>query len=211
MKRLAILGASGHGKVIADAALLSGWDDVVFYDDVWPGRRENGSWSIVGDTKTLIENIGEVDGVIVAIGDNNIRQQKSFQLKKALLPLVSVIHPKAIVSKHTKIGAGCFIAASAVVNVDVVIGDFSIINTAAIIEHDCFIGNACHISPAASLAGGVILGQRTWVGINATVRQLVKLGEDVLVGAASVVIKDVQPGTTVVGNPARILERKKKC
>lgn len=208
MKRLAILGASSHGKVIADAALLSDWDDVVFYDDAWPNLKTNGSWSVVGDTKTLLKNVGEIDGVIVAIGDNSIREKKSFQLKQASLPLVSVIHPNAIISKYAKIGTGCFFAASAVVNADATIGEFVIINTAAVIEHDCFIGDACHVSPSASLAGGVVLGERSWVGINATVRQLVKFGDDVLVGAGSVVIKDVQSGITVVGNPAKILERK---
>lgn len=207
MKRLAILGASGHGKVIADAALLSEWDDVVFYDDAWPSRKTNAAWPVVGDTKALLEGLSRVEGVIVAIGDNSIRQEKSFQLKQALLPLVSVIHPKAIISKHTKIGNGCFIAASAVVNADSTIGEFSIINTAAVIEHDCHIGTACHISPSASLAGGIVAGERTWIGINATLRQLVKLGDDVIVGAGSVVIEDVQSGTTVVGNPAIVLNR----
>lgn len=207
MKRLAILGASGHGKVIADAALLSEWDDVVFYDDAWPSRKANGYWPVVGDTKALLENVGEIDGVIVAIGDNSIRQKKSFQLQQAALPLASVIHPTAIISKYSRVGKGCFIAASTVVNADSIIGDHAIINTAAVIEHDCYIGAACHISPSASLAGGVVVGERSWVGINATVRQLVKLGDDVIVGAGSVVIKDVQSGTTVVGNPAKILSK----
>jgi sugar O-acyltransferase (sialic acid O-acetyltransferase NeuD family) len=207
VKRLAILGASGHGKVIADAALLAEWDDVIFYDDAWPSCKANGDWPVVGDTNALLDSIGRYDGVIVAIGNNLIRQKKCFELKQASSPLVSIIHPKAIISKHSKIGIGSFIAASAVLNIDSIIGEFVIINTAAVIEHDCYIGNACHISPSASLAGGVNLGERSWVGINATVRQLVKLGDDVIVGAGSVVVKDVQSGATVVGNPARILNK----
>ncbi|MDN5843803.1 MAG: hypothetical protein L0H54_10205, partial [Alcaligenaceae bacterium] len=50
MKRLAILGASGHGKVVAEAALAAGWDTVDFYDDAWPAKRRIGKWVISGDT-----------------------------------------------------------------------------------------------------------------------------------------------------------------
>lgn len=205
--KLAILGASGHGKIVADAASLSGWEEIFFYDDAWPSIRANGYWPVIGDSKNLLLDSGKFDGFFVAIGDNYIRQEKFFQLEHASLPIVSVVHPAAVISKQSKVGLGTFIAAGAIVNIDANIGDFSVINTAAVIEHDCYLGAACHISPSASLAGGVVVGARSWVGINATVRQLVKIGDDVIIGAGSVVVNDVQSGTTVVGNPARILSK----
>lgn len=205
MKRLAILGASGHGKVVADAALLSGWDEVMFYDDAWPELKTNASWPIVGNTLTLMESSERIDGIIVAVGNNRIRQEKSQALRAAGLPLATVIHPSAIVSQFSSIGEGCFVAASAVIHVDSTIGDYSIINTAAIVEHDCCVGEACHISPGSALAGAVRVGHSSWIGINSCVRQLVNIANNVVVGAGSTVIKNVPSGTTVVGNPAKPL------
>ncbi len=207
MKKLAILGASGHGKVIADAALLSGFDSVVFFDDAWPKLAENGCWSVVGDSAQLLSRCREFDGVIVAIGNNTVRTIKSIALLDAGATLTSVIHPSAVISPFVSIGSGCFIAAGAAVQVDAVIGRFCIVNTNAVVEHDCTLGEAVHISPGAMLAGAVTLGDRTWVGIGACARQLVSIGSDVVVGAGAVVIRSISDSCTVVGNPAKPLIR----
>lgn len=205
MRRLAIMGGSGHGKVIAEAALLSGWGDIIFYDDGWPRLTANSHWLIVGDTQSLLKSLSDVDAVIVAIGDNEIRQKKSMQFKQAGFALASIVHPTAVISKFSKIGDGCFVSAAAVVQADTHIEDFAIINTSALIEHDCVIGEASHIAPSAALAGGVIVGSCSWIGINACVREQVTIGNNVVVGAGSTVVKDVPSDVTVVGSPARTL------
>lgn len=205
MSRLGIFGASGHGKVIAEAALLSGWKEVFFFDDAWPKAANNSHWPIIGGFKELLSNWDDYDGAIVAIGDNKTRQEKSLELIEAGITLVTIVHPSATVSDFSQIGVGCFIAANSVLNVDTVINDLTIVNSSAVIEHDCKIGEACHISPAAALAGGVSIGNRTWVGINSSVRQEIKIGNDVIVGAGSVVVKDLPPSVRVVGNPVREL------
>jgi len=205
MKRLAIIGASGHGKVVADAALLSGWKDVVFFDDAWPEQKLNSHWPVIGDFQCLLNSMDSFDAVIVAIGNNAVRQKKSIELKNAGFLLASVIHPTAVVSPFSNIGYGCFIGANSIVHVDASIGDYVIINTSAVIEHDCKIGEASHISPSAALAGGVTVGIRSWIGIDACIRQVTKVGNDAVVGAGSTVVKDVSSGTTVIGSPARAL------
>lgn len=207
MKRLAILGASGHGKVIADAALLSGFDDVVFFDDAWPKLSENGRWLVVGDSDQLFARCGDFDGVIVAIGNNAIRANKNIALLDAGAALATVVHPSAVISPFAVIGSGSFIAAGAVVQVDAVVGRFCIVNTNAVVEHDCTLGEAVHISPGAMLAGAVTVGDRSWVGIGACARQLVGIGSDVIVGAGAVVIRSISDSCTVVGNPAHPLVR----
>lgn len=207
MKRLAILGASGHGKVIADAALLSGWQEVVFYDDSWPELTKNSHWPVVGDTNTLLTDRAQFDGVIVAIGNNETRLDKGTQFEEAGFRLVNVIHPSAIVSPFATIGDGCFVSARSVIHVDAVVGDHVIINTAAIVEHDCVIATGSHISPNVSLAGGVKVGYCSWVGINATVRQLVSIGDRAVVGAGGVVVNDVSHNIVVAGNPVRPLSK----
>ncbi len=207
MKRLAILGASGHGKVIADAALLSGFDEVVFFDDSWPKLAECSRWHIAGDSAQLISRCREFCGVIIAIGNNAIRASKCIALLDAGAILTTVVHPSAVISPFAVIGSGSFIAAAAVVQVDAVVGRFCIVNTNSVVEHDCTLGEAVHISPGVMLAGAVSIGDRSWIGIGACARQLVSIGSDVVVGAGAVVIHSISDSCKVVGNPARPLVR----
>ncbi|MHA6790063.1 acetyltransferase [Pseudomonas sp. FP2300] len=205
MKKLAILGASGHGKVVADTAECCGWSDIVFFDDAWPSRTTNGPWKVVGTGSELFERIGEFEGVVVAIGNNNIRQQKLIALTQRGAVLVTLIHPTAHVSRHASVAAGTVIFAGAVVNAGASVGLGGILNTGCSVDHDCVLAEAVHISPGARLAGGVEVGDRAWVGIGACVKQMVTLGADVLIGAGAAVVADVVGGCVVVGVPARVL------
>lgn len=203
MKRLALLGASGHGKVIADMALLSGWDEVVFFDDAWPQCERNGPWTVEGDSAALIARLLQFDGVVVSIGDCNIRWQKQQTLQAAGALLVSIVHPAAIISPRSTLGAGTVVMAGAIVNIDVAIGRASIINTGATVDHDCRLGDAVHICPGAHLSGNVQVGDGSWIGIGATVKQGMVIGKHVMVGAGAVVVASLADGLTVIGNPAR--------
>ena len=201
MKRLAILGASGHGKVIAECAELSGWDTVVFFDDA--PVTFNGHWPVVGDTTALLSQVKDFDGVFVGIGNNSIRSEKLNQLSKAGAKIPIITHPSAIVSKHSSIGAGSVIMAGAVINTDCKIGEGVIINTSATIDHDCLLGDFAHICPGANLAGGVTVGDYSWVGIGSAVRQMIKIGSNVMVGAGAVVVSEISDSTVVTGEMGR--------
>src|SRR5690606_19970638 len=136
MKNLAIVGAGGHGRVIADAAQTGGWSNVEFYDDAWPrlGAR-NGPWALRGDMALLLERLDEYDGVIVGIGDNRLRAMLQQRLREAGAPLACVIHPTAIVSRYASLGAGCAVFARAIVNAGAQIGDGVILNSGCTVEH----------------------------------------------------------------------------
>src|SRR5690606_30544090 len=95
MTKLAILGASGHGKVVADCAESCGWTQIVFFDDAWPDLSINGHWPVKGNSQVLLNTYSDFDGVVVAIGNNRIRCEKSLQLKEAGAILVTLIHPSA--------------------------------------------------------------------------------------------------------------------
>ncbi|MDI3323033.1 acetyltransferase [Pontibacterium granulatum] len=202
MKRLAILGASGHGKVVADAAQLLGWD-VFFFDDGKHAGEGVGSWKVLGSTDDLIKRLLEFDGVIVGIGKNEIRISKSRQISEAGGRLVSIIHPGSNVSPYADINVGTVVMAGAVVNAFTTIGTASIVNSGATIDHDCNVADGVHISPGANVAGGVNIGRGSWIGIGSSVKELVTIGSDVVVGAGAVVLSDVASSNTVYGVPAK--------
>jgi len=152
--------------------------------------------------------VGELfafDGVVVAIGNNRIRQSKQQTLAASGAPMVSVSHPSAVVSAHAMIGPGTVVFANAVVNACARVSEGCIVNTGAVVEHDCKLGDFAHVGPNAVLAGGVKVCSLVWVGACASVRQLIEVGEGAVLGMGAVATKDVPPGVTMVGNPARIL------
>lgn len=208
MIRLAILGASGHGKVVADTAECCGWQAVEFFDDAWPEFQCNGAWPVAGDTAQLLARLAQFDGVLVAIGNNRIRQAKLLELQAAGACPTILIHPSATVSRHARLGAGSVVFAGAVVNADAQIGQGAILNTGCSVDHDCLLGDAVHVSPGARLAGGVQVGDLSWIGIGASVRQLVRIGSRVMVGVGAAVVADVADDLTVAGVPARALPAK---
>lgn len=203
MKRLALLGASGHGKVVADMSLLTGWGSVTFFDDAWPLRGRNGPWLVEGDTSALIARMSEFDGVVVTIGDCCVRQKKQYALEAAGAQMAIIVHPTASISPHSEIGVGTVVMAGAIVNIDAAIGKAAIINTGASVDHDCRLGDAVHICPGAHLSGSVQVGHGSWIGVGAAIKQGIEIGERVMVGAGAVVVASIADGLTVIGNPAR--------
>ena len=204
MRKLAILGASGHGRVLADTAECCGWSGVEFFDDAWPDLQFNHAWAVCGDSSSLLERLAQFEGVLVAIGDNRTRQAKLRELLAAGARVTTLIHPSAVVSRHATIEPGSVVCAGAVVNVGARVGLGAILNTGCSVDHDCVLGAAVHISPGARLAGGVCVGDLSWIGIGASVRQSIRLGDGVMVGAGAAVVADVADGVTVMGVPARM-------
>lgn len=203
--KLAILGASGHGKVVADTAQAAGWDDVVFFDDAWPGLVTNGCWAVEGDTDALFERLREFDGIVVGIGNNHIRLAKTRELIAVGAPLATIVHPHAMVSPRAQIGAGSVVFAGGVIQIDSRLGAACIINTNANLDHDCSVEDGVHICPGVSVAGLVCVGEASWIGIGASIKQQIKIGAGVTVGTSAAVVHHIPDGQTVVGVPARPL------
>lgn len=198
---LAIWGAGGHGRVVADCAIAAGWRDVVFFDDHAVGA--SGNWPIVGSGQDLVRGARPFDGVLAATGDNPERLARTEELARRGLPLVSLIHPRAVVSDHAGIGLGTVVLAGAVINIGARIGRAVIVNTLASVDHDCVLADGVHVSPGAHLAGHVQVGRSAWIGVGAAVRHGTEIGEEAVVGAGAAVVKPVSSGATVVGVPAR--------
>ncbi|WP_412971522.1 acetyltransferase [Glaciecola sp. MF2-115] len=208
-RKLAIVGASGHGKVVADLAEYLGYT-ISFYDDAYPQITHLEHWDIKGTMDDLLNLHPEQAVVIVAIGNNVIRETKLSLLHSKKFKSISLIHPTSTVSKYATVGIGSVVLSGAVINSFAKIGKGSIINTCAVVEHDCLLSDFVHLSPNATLAGGVKIGTRTWIGIGSTVKQLVSIGCDTVIGAGSTVLKNIGSNIVAYGSPATIVQENKK-
>lgn len=201
MKYLAILGASGHGKVVADLAELCGFD-VVFFDDAYPEKNRIEHYNVEGDFADLLIAKTKYKKAIVAIGNNEIRMSLSKQLSRAGFVLPILIHPTSVISKYAKIASGSVVFANSVINAFAKIGENCIINTGAIVEHDCDLGDSIHLSPNVALGGGTTVGDYSWIGIGAVTCQLIQIGKNSIIGANSTVIHNIPDNVTAIGSPA---------
>ncbi|MGL5093101.1 MAG: acetyltransferase [Aeromonas sobria] len=205
MNKCAILGASGHGKVIAELAELNGFKEIIFFDDRFPELMQLAHWQVKGSTADLLALVQEFDLVVVAIGRNSTRLQKVRLLQQTGAKLDPLVHPHATVSSYAKLSEGTVVMANAVINAFAVVGVGGIINTSATVDHDCVLADGVHISPGAHLAGGVCVGEHSWIGIGAQINQLILIGNQVVVGAGATVIRDIPDFQTVVGTPAVVI------
>ena len=208
MNRLFVIGAGGHGAVVADAADESGyWDEINFLDDD-QSLDAVLNFPVAGTTETIFARAEQGAEFIVAIGDNRHRLGLCDRIARDGLPLATVVHPGACISKSASISAGTVVCAGAVINARARVGRACIVNTGATIDHDCILEDGVHVSPGANLAGAVRARRRAWIGIGSSVREGVTIGCDSIVGAGSAVVSDVGDALTVGGVPAELLTQR---
>ena len=196
---LLILGAGGHGRVVADAALAQGrWARLRVTDrDEQRVGEELLPWLRV---ERIDEAIAGSTEVHVAIGSALARAREA---RATGLPLATVVHPQATVSRHAVIGEGCFIAAGAIVAPGARLGAGVIVNHGAVVDHDVQVGAFTHVAPRVALGGGVHVGERVLVGAGASVLPGVRIADDVVVGAGAVVRDNLEAAGVYAGVPAR--------
>ncbi|UUX35266.1 acetyltransferase [Fundicoccus culcitae] len=204
-RTLYILGAGGHGKVVADAAKrMQRWQAIYFLDDKLINQTVLGIPVIAGihDLSLSLPDHQQAE-FIVAIGDNASRCHHLTRLKQQNLTIATIIHPTATIAADVTVGVGTVIFAQVVINASTKIGNGCILNTACSVDHDCTIEDGTHLSPGARLAGGVHLHPQTWIGTNSTLINNVEVAAHSIIGAHSLVLDDLKTSGTYVGNPVR--------
>lgn len=197
MTRLNIIGASGHGKVVADIARLNGYSDIVFWDDN-SDVKECLGFPVTGTSLEATEG-----DVFVAIGNCEIRKRLMEYYNDRVQPIL--IHPNAVVADSATLEKGTVVMAGAVINPDAKIGKGCIINTCSSVDHDCIIHEYVHIAVGAHICGTVSIDELTWIGAGATVINNVSICESCMIGAGAVVVSNIERKGTYIGVPARTI------
>ena len=199
-----VFGGSGHGKVVAEAAMASHRFTLRGFLDDDPARhgRLLMGLPIEGGTDGIRGQQGRV-GVALGIGSNEARLALFERLVALGHSIVSVIHPSSVVASGAVVGEGTYVGPLAVIHADARVGRACIVNSGAVVEHDDVLGDGVHVSPNATLGGSVTLGHCVQVGLGASVIPGITIGPRSVVGAGAVVLADVPSDTTVVGVPAR--------
>ena len=203
--KLLIIGASGHGKVIADIALkMNKWKSIMFLDDDENIKSSMGI-EVIGRTADAIKYMNNYD-IFVAIGSNVTREKIQERLEAEGVSIPVLIHPMAVIGKQVEFGVGTAVMAGAIINCCTEIGKGCIINTGATIDHDNFIEDYVHISPGVHTAGTVKIGKGTWLGVGSKVSNNIYIIRGCKIGAGTVVVKDIIESGTYVGVPAKKIE-----
>jgi len=202
--KLLIIGAGGHGKVIADIALkMNKWKSIEFLDDNENIKSAMGI-NVIGKSFDFVKYVENHD-IFVAIGNNSTREKLHEKLEAQGASIPVLVHPNAVIGEQVEFGAGSAVMAGVIINCCTKIGKGCIINTGATIDHDCFIEDFVHISPGVHLAGSVSIGKGIWLGIGSIVSNNVKISGNCTIGAGAVVVRDVVETGVYAGIPARRL------
>lgn len=205
---IAVWGAGGHARVVAEILRLGGWTIAGFLDDVDPARRGEPFLAahILGGREELaaLRRDG-VSRAVVAIGDNAARLEAAAVLRERGFELPAAVHPAAVLAATARIGAGSVVCPAAVVGPAAVLGRDVIVNTGATVDHDCVVEDGVHLAPGVHLGGWAIIGHGSFVGLGALVADRARVGAGSVVGAGSLVLHDVPPGVVAWGSPARTI------
>lgn len=213
--RVLIVGAGGHGEVVADAlraSVASAAADIElvgFADDapsLW-GKPLAGV-SVLGSVRDALAH--PHDAVVVAIGNNSARRHMMRALAGDGESFATIIHPSATVAPDVRWAPGSVILAGAVLNPGVTLGRGVIVNTCASVDHHSHVADYAHVAPGVHTGGEVSIGEGALIGVGASIVPRCKIGAWAIVGAGATVICDIPAHSTVVGTPARIIRQREE-
>jgi sugar O-acyltransferase (sialic acid O-acetyltransferase NeuD family) len=203
--KVIILGAGGHGKVVADCCLAAGHCVSGFLDDD-DSKQSALGLPVLGTLAEADQFRESCDGLALGIGDNRSRESVFKQFKESGWQFPPVIHPFSWISPRVEIQEGAVVVGGVVINADSVIGAGAVINTGARVDHDCVVGAFAHVCPGTVLAGNVEIGTGAFIGAGSSIIPGIRIGNYAVIGVGAAVISDVADGVKVAGVPAKELD-----
>lgn len=214
MKNIAIVGSSGHAKVIIDIVEREGKYKISgLLDQFRKVGEQTLGYEILGQEEDLprLTKYQSIEGAIVAIGDNFVRSRMAARIAELCpdLCFVSAIHPKAIIARDVSIGEGTVIMAGVSVSPCCSIGRHCILNTNSSLDHDSSMEHFSSLAPRATTGGKCRIGEHSAISIGAILIDGVQVGEHTVIGAGSVVLRNIDPYKVAYGTPARVVRERK--
>lgn len=204
--KLAIYGAGGLGREIAELAINNNrWDEVFFIDDT----KENNTMVDVISTiqySSFIQKFStskDAIEVLIGVGEPKYREKLYSKVKKDGFKFATLVSGFSSVSNNCIIGEGTIVSEFSTIHTNVKIGHNVMIQPHVTFGHDTIVGNHTVISSYFAPGGNLVIGNRVYIGNQSAVKESTRIGDDVIVGMGAVVYKDVDNGCVVVGNPAR--------
>jgi len=212
--RIAIIGGRGTGHIIlqairdlaragADVACIGFLKDIMRSDETIDGA------SVLGPFDAWREQPPDTRFITAILRPKQMRARRR-RIEGLEIPedrFVRVVHPTATIAETAEIGVGTYIGPNVAVLPEARIGRHCSIRANACISHDVVIGDFAFVGPNASLNGGSKLGDGAHLGSNGTLADGITVGDYALVGIGSAAARDVEPGTIVLGVPARFAGR----
>lgn len=208
-KKVAIIGSGAFAQYIAD--YISNTDEYIFVGYI--DRSINMDNNIIGtdnDLSCLFEK-KVFDCVYIGIGyaQPDTKERIFKNCKNANIPLVSLIHPTAIIHPSVLLGEGIFVGPYSIIDSKSQIGNCSIIRSMVLIAHDDILENYTYIGDHSIVAGNVTIKEKCFLGVHSTIRNRLVIAEHTTIGCGANVVKSIEEGHHVyAGNPAKILPDK---
>ncbi len=209
---LVVIGAGGFGREVLElvddvnaAAASPVWEVAGVLDD---GEVDEMLLARLGTTHLgpveVLPTLDDDVHHVIAIGGCSARAAVDARCVDWGRTAATLVHPTAVVGRRSvEVGEGSVLCAYASATTNVRLGRHVHLNPHASVGHDSVLGEHTTVTPQAGIAGQVSIGARVFVGTGATIGPGLRVGDDVLVGAGAVVVRDVEPGVTVAGVPAR--------
>lgn len=216
MRRFAVYGASGCGRGVMPLVRAqlgsesAGRTDLVFVDDGLAGRLINGH-AVLGYDEWLSLDATERN-VSIAIANSKVRQRVAERCAADGVRFIDVRADNVVTMDDVTIGGGSILCPFVTLTSNIRIGLHFHANLYSYVEHDCEIGNFVTFAPGVHCNGNVVIDDHAYIGAGAVLRQgqpgqPLVIGRGAVVGMGAVVTKSIDPGATVIGNPARPLVR----
>lgn len=211
-ERIVVIGAGGFGRETLDVieAAVAAGAPLTLLGVVDSGPREADldrlaarGVPFLGTEEAWAPTAAGDERFVVAIGAPAVRETVTARFLAAGLTPITVIHPAAVIGSQADIGDGVVIAAGVQMSTNVRVGDHVHLNPSSVIGHDAELQDFVSVNPGAIVSGSVLVEERVLLGAGSVVLQGLVVGADATVGAAACVTKDVAPGRTVTGVPAR--------
>ncbi|WP_224723459.1 acetyltransferase [Paenibacillus vietnamensis] len=206
--RIVVFGAGGHAKAVIDTIEKEGRYLIAgLLDGYQPEGSSFYGYKILGSEQWLAANAGQIDGCIVAVGDNWLRSRMAEAIRSVApdIPFVSTVHPAASVARGAVLGAGSVVMAGSVVGSDTRLGEHNVLYTLSSVDHDGRTGSFVTLAPHAATGGNVTISDYSVLSIRSAVIHGITVGEHSVIGAGSTVLADIPSHSVAYGTPAKVI------